>query len=482
MYIQEHEPAVGRALVDGCLAADLVYGAAEGFTSLVAPSSTVLTRAEAAALADDLPRLWQLYATLNTLYLAAVAGREAPWLQGCAEAGLAPGAIAAQRLVAAAALQPHLCRVDYVTIGATRQIAEVQWKSGGLGLFFGLHDHCTQLFPFAPATRTLGDLVQGALPFLQQFVRDGVVVCTTQGGWVRGEHFLRRRYGAAGLPYLPLTGADALRRLFERNGRYFVADGPKLRAVDLIYDHKYVDALPPAALVKLAQATIERRVWLETPLNYLYRQKWGLALPFHPDYCACFTDEERAMLIPALLLHSRQIDFTPILPYWSPTEQERLATVADLDDLAALPSGLRNSLVIKCGSGVGDYHSKSKGVFRLSGSRSAAQKVIDLVKGRILRHQEPWLLQKYVNQTYPIRVAFPSCPEQLYAIDAHARFMIYGGRHGDGAPVLLGGLGNYGREWKIGGKAPGRDGQGHLQGTAFHDLRCEYPCSLLTEH
>lgn len=471
MYIQEHEPALGRALVEACLAEDLVYGAAEGFTSLVAPSSTVLHQTEATALAADLPRLWRLYETLNTLYLAAVAGRAAPWLQQCGEAGLTPAAITAQRLVAAADLQPHLCRVDYVTIGATRQIAEVQWKSGGLGLFFGLHDHCTQLFPFAPATQTLGDLVQGTLPFLQQFVRDGIVVCTTQGGWVRGEHFLHRRYGTAGLAYLPLTGADAIRRLFARNGRYFLADGPKLRPVDLIYDHKYVDALPPAALVKLAQATVDRRVWLETPLNYLYRQKWGLALPFHPDYRACFSDEERAMLIPALLLYTRQIDFTPILNHWLPSEQERLAAVTDLDDLASLPSGLRNSLVIKCGAGTGDYHSKSKGVFRLSGSRAAAQKVIDLVKGRILGHHEPWLLQKYVNQTYPIRVAFPASPEALLPIDAHARFMIYGGRREAGTPVLLGGLANYGREWKIGGKAPGRDTHGYLQGTAFHDLR-----------
>jgi hypothetical protein len=37
-------------------------------------------------------------------------------------------------------------------------------------------------------------------------------------------------------------------------------------------------------------------------------------------------------------------------------------------------------------------------------------------------------------------------------IEAHARFMIFGGKIDGKAPMILGGNGNYGRYWKVCGR------------------------------
>jgi hypothetical protein len=81
-------------------------------------------------------------------------------------------------------------------------------------------------------------------------------------------------------------------------------------------------------------------------------------------------------------------------------------------------------LVLKCGAGIGAYYSQGRGVLRLNGSRSAAQKTLAFVKER-LAQGEPWMIQRYVDVTYPLDVCPPWAPHALQPIDAHARFMVY---------------------------------------------------------
>jgi hypothetical protein len=473
MHILRHPDETATLLVERFAASDLIYGTGETYPSLVTPSATVLSCDEVAALEADLPLLWGLYRTWHTLYRASLSGEEPAWIARLCEQGLTPAEIEAQRVTLAAGLEPQMCRVDYIAIGKRRAIAEVQWKSGGLGLFFGTRDVCTTIDPEAAAP--LGNPTERLRELILRCGRGGepVAVNGVRAVWFRGEHYLRRAYDRCGMRYIVFDRRESARRLIERGGTFFVAEGGALLRVDFLYAQEMLPALAPATIVRLAQTAAAGGVWIETPLSYVYRQKWGMALPFMPAYAHLFDNQLRTLIGPTALLHTNNIDIRVLAEGLPAAVGEQLRAVKHLDDIASLPTAARRALVLKCGGGSGAYYSQGRGVMRLNGSHAVAQGVIAFVRER-LALGEPWMLQQYVDVTYPVEIAPPWQPQQLERIDAHARLMVYGALDATGAPQVIGGLGNYSSAWKVSGKTATLDERGRLTGAAFNDLRVEH--------
>jgi len=93
---------------------------------------------------------------------------------------------------------------------------------------------------------------------------------------------------------------------------------------------------------------------------------------------------------------------------------------------------------------------------------------------------EPWIVQTYVSETHRLLMSPPDAVEDLRTVDAHARFMVFGAKTGNGPPTAMGGLGNYGAHWKVSGKTPATTPDGTVTGTAFNDLRVESPANTST--
>lgn len=469
MDILRHPDSVTEELLTLFTTDHLIYGAGETYPSLLTPSSCLLSSAETAAITDDLALLRQFYHTWNDLYRASLAGEEPRWIAELCEYGLSPAEVQAQRITLAAGLEPRFCRVDYIAIGAERTIAEVQWKSGGLGLFFGIHDVCARCAH--PIAARSGDPVRGLYALISRCGNgEPVAVNPVRSVWLRGEHYLRRAFDQQGIRYIVFDRREGMRRIVERGDSILVTDGGKLRRVGFLYGQELLSALPPPMIVRLARAAADGRLWVETPINYVYRQKWGMALPFLPAYANLFDARLRALLGKVVLLHTGTIDLTPLADGVSEMIARQFRSIRTLDDLAHLSTAARRMLVFKCSSGSGAYYSQGRGVLRLNGSRRVAQKTLMFVRSR-LAQGEPWIIQRYVDITYPVDVSPPWAPHALQHIDAHARFMVYATFDPTGLPQIIGGLGNFSRDWKVSGKSARLDEHGRIVGAAFNDMR-----------
>lgn len=439
------------------------------YASLITPSSCVIDHTATTALTEDLALLWRFYYVWNDLYRASLAGAAPRWIARLCEYGLGPEEIQAQRITLAAGLTPRFCRVDYVAIGSQRIVAEVQWKSGGLGLFAGIHDVHAAVVP-ATAGHP-GDLAGS----FREMIRgcsgtDPVAVNPVRSVWYRGEHYLRRACDRRGMRYIVFDRREGAQRIIERSGRFMVTEKGGLLRVDFLYAQELLPVIAPAMIVRLARAAADGRLWIETPLNYVYRQKWGMALPFMPDYAHLFDDRLRTLFGAVALVHDGKVDLGALADGVPAAIEQQLRMVRAIDDLADLSTAARRLLVLKCGSGSGAYYSQGRGVLRLNGSRSAAQKTLAFVKER-LAQGEPWIVQRYVDVTYPINVCPPWATYVLQPIDAHARFMVYATFDERGTPKVIGGLGNFSSEWKVSGKSARIDERGRIAGAAFNEMR-----------
>ncbi|MFQ3681831.1 hypothetical protein [Roseiflexus sp.] len=450
-------------------ASGLIYGAGESYTSLITPSSCLLDHPTTAAIAEDLVSLQRFYRIWNDLYRASLAGDEPRWIAGLCEYGLRPEEIQAQRLTLAAGLEPRLCRVDYIAFSPRRVIAEVQWKSGGLGLFFGIHNVCAAVAPVVGACP--GDPVQALRSLVREFgAGEPVAVSPVRAVWLRGERRLQQTLERQGVRYIVFDRRDSARRIFERNSAFVVSEGGKLLPIDFLYGHESLPMLASQTVVRLARAAADHRIWVETPLNYVYRQKWGMALPFMPDYAHLFDDQLRALFGAVVLLRGGEVDLSPLAGDVPATVGQQLCSVRTIDDIARLSTAARRFLVLKCGAGSGAYYSHGRGVLRVNGSHRAAQKTLDFVKER-LAQGEPWIVQRYVHTVYSIDICPPWATHDVQPVDAHARFMVYATFDTNGSPRVIGGLGNFSSHWKVSGRLAGYDERGRLTGAAFNDMR-----------
>jgi hypothetical protein len=472
MEIVSYDNKLLKDLVAQLVERKLIFGFGSRYSSLVSPSYTCLTVAEAREVETDLSHLWSLYRVWSELYLSSVRRQAPDWIRRFTEYRLSPRKIRGHRLLAHSWLEPRMCRVDYVSLGENRKIAEIQWKSGGLGLFFGIQSVYAAVAPCSANTQPIGNLTESLFRLILDSTgaNDGVAVNGVRNHWFKSEHYLKHLAAGRGLSWFPVIRDELPMRIIERSGQYFVSEGGFLHPIAFLYGLEHGNAFRQG-FERLAQATVEGRIWVETPLNFVYRQKWGLALPFMAEFKGMFDERLREVIIPTVLLNQQPLDLSPIVEHMTHAERERLLQVRNLDDIPDLPGSLRKHLVFKCGAGRGGFHSHGKGVFRVGGSKASAQKMIDFIKERMVTENEPWIVQQYVQQTYLVSMCLPDDIDRMQEVAAHARFMVFGARYTEEQPTIMGGLGNYGAHWKVSGRSPGIDDRGNLIGTAFNDMR-----------
>ncbi|MEK7597065.1 MAG: hypothetical protein AAB441_00280 [Patescibacteria group bacterium] len=473
MNILRYDPKVSIALSKKFIKEKLIYGNGNNYNSLITPSSTCLNSQEVQETSEDLYVLWKLYNTFTNIYLESLKGKAPNWIKKFTEYGMSKEEVLAHRMVCLAGLEPVSCRVDYVSLGNERKIAEVQWKSGGPGLFFGIQDVYSHEIPFDSHTKELGNMVEQFYQLILHSTgkKQPVAVNAVRDVWFNGEQYLQNAYSKRSLFYIPLDREKVAERITEKNGIFFVTDshGSRLQ-IDFFNGQGFTKFFKKEKLDILAKASINGKLWIETPLNYIYRQKWQLALPFSEKYKNLFSKKVRDIIIPTVLVSGKNINLKPLIIYM-PNVADRFLSIKTIDQIIELPISLREKLILKCGAGTGQYYSDSKGVFRLGGSRSFVKKIIDFVMKRVVKLREPWIIQVYVDSKYEIPLSLPDHLNEQSIVNAHARFMVYGGRFGKRKPVIIGGLGNFGKHWKVTGKAPKKDEFGNLLGTTFNDMR-----------
>lgn len=446
----------------------LSYGEATSYDSLLSLSVPILSHSEKCALDQDLVLLWEFYRTMTQLYLGAIDGAQPSWLVQLVEHGLSKTEIAVHRAVCRAGLEPRLCRVDYVSVGDRRKLAEVQWKTGGPGLFVGVHDlHAKLSAPHLAGTRVLGDFGGEFRAALRNRGRDGVVINDVRDMWLKGERYLRSALKDDS--YVPVVRTGLSKTLHLSRGRlYYVDARGRSRMVDALHGQEFTNAISEKLLTEITDLSLDSNLWVETPLNFIYRQKWVLALPFLGEFHSHFPDRLRDILPVGGLLNVGPLSLDALVGVIDHPEAERLRTLESLIEIADLPSGLRKRLVLKCGSGNGQYYNRGRGVFRIGGSSSSARRTLQLVADRV-SHGEPWILQEYVDQKYRVSLAEPVTPLTFFARDCHARFMIYG-RNDSGHCRCIAGLANFATHWKVSGRSWDRASKS-LSGSSFSEIR-----------
>jgi hypothetical protein len=473
MKIREYGPGTARGLVDRFVAADLVYGDSTSYSSLISPTSTILTRCEFDDLAKDLSSMWHFYKELNTLYLASLSGELPPWIAKLTEQGLSHAELAVHRMTANAGLEPRMCRIDYVTLGDDRKVAEVQWKSGGPGLFFGIYDVCQDFLPFDMGETGIANIVTsfGNVICSQNLDGDPVAANGVRSVWRRSEKYLERAFHARGVHYRAVDRACLGRVLNVSSAGVSLAGSEGTRKLQFLSSEDFSRGIPDDLVIELGLASVNERVWIETPLNYIYSQKWGLAFPFMEKYLDRFDGHLRDIIIPTALLTSGTFDLRGLVPYLDHPLREMLLGPIAMEKFVDLPASLRKAIVFKCGAGVGPYYSNSRGVFRVSGSRSSAYKLLTFIVNRMVNLGEPWIAQVYIDRKYPVPMCLPWLTDPVVNVAAHARFMVFGSRVLCGEPAVICGLANYGRNWKVTGRSTTINSSDEFDGSAFTDIR-----------
>lgn len=427
------------------------YGQSGG-SWLPSPASVRIDPAEWAEMGGDLGEVWQWYRTWNEIYCESLCGEADPSIAALVEFGLKDHEVPIQREFARLGMEPVSCRVEYVHARDRRYIAEVQWVSGGLGLFAGIDWAYDAVSAGSPKRRLLADGLLDA--FTENACGAPDILSLVRDDWLPGEGFLGRFAERRGISF---TGVD----------RSSCADVLRAKQIPagLIYGQGYTSLVPAEIFVGLARDAISRKFAPESPYNHIYRQKWGLALVHDPRYAHRFSERLRRIIPVSVLLN----DVSPRFDLLGAVD-ESFERISDLAEVIELPDRVRKSLIIKSGAGVGGFHSNGRGVFRLGGSRLAARKTVDFVRERITLG-EPWILQPFVSTPMPMPLASGIAADAFTEYDTHVKLMVFGARSASsGTAGPVGALANYGRHWKVGGRSPRLDAAGRQEGTAFTDV------------
>ncbi|WP_024804318.1 hypothetical protein [Nocardia sp. BMG51109] len=475
MKIVERSSGSVEKLVECLLSSGLVYGDSPVFSSLVSPCSVILTEHELSDIDRDLHAMWQLYTTCTYLYRAALAGEAPAWVAQLAEQGLSNAEVSAHRITAAAGLEPRMCRLDYIAMDGRRQIAEIQWKSGGPGLFLGFSDVCRKTVPIAGTAPTSSPIDDFAEVIRDRHrSRQGVLALNAvRGTWMRSEKYLERELARRNVDYRAVDRSDIGSRIESKTGRLSYRDSSGNRPVDFIHGQGFSSMISDELLLAAARAGTGDDMWIETPLNYIYRQKWVLALPFMDSFRGHFDDRIRQIVVPTALIAGPILRLETLVPHLEHPLREVLLDPVEPEAFISLPESLRRSIVFKCGSGVGPYYSDSKGVFRLGGSRSSARKVLTFIIDRIMTSGEPWIAQVFVNEKHRVPMCTPTRIGDISQYAAHGRFMVYGMRLHNNNPRVMCTLANFSTNWKVTGRSTTTGRQGRIDGASFTDIRVD---------
>jgi hypothetical protein len=440
----------------------------ERYTGLVSPSSVVLPERAATELPAQMAAIWQWNRTWHDLYSEQVAGGEEDhWLVRSTEWGTSPKALAVQRRPDVLARDPHVGRVDSVTLDPVQRVAEVQWKGGGEGFAAGIQSAYLRLRDPGRDEHALGGrLLDTWAAFFRAHARGdhAFVVNSSRATWAPSERFLidGLRERGVEMTFVPRNEIGSVIRV--EGGAVLAPFGSRLERVDVIYLDRLSEALPVDLFDGLVGAYLDGAVHVDPPPTYLYSQKFGFVLPFHRDYRDRFSDAVRELLIPSAPIGDEPPDLEPIAGAVEHPRRDLLGELREWEDLQRLPVSLRRALVAKCGSVNGRLNNAGRGVWRL-GAAATLEAVLERVRGR----GEPWILQPYLNRRWPVPLAHPD-DASAHPHAAHGRFLVYASAM-HGTHELLGGLATFSTFWKAAGKDAGEPSGGRPGGAAFVDLR-----------
>jgi hypothetical protein len=442
-----------RADVEKIVAAleqrDTVYEGA-GYSGLVCPATVDVDADAVPRLVGEMNAIWEWNRVWHDLYSAH------PSVRQLSDHGVPEKALRVQRRVLDR--EPEVARVDSVTLSPHQAVAEVQWKGGGEGFAAGVQDAYLDVIPCRQGQEPLGGVLAGSWASLYGTGR--FVVTSTRGTWRRSEQFLMDALAPAGVDLTFIPRQVIARQIRVHDGHVQAQWHGTWRRVDYLSLDRLSEALPDALFRSVIECYERGTLHIEPPPSYLYSQKVGYALPWHPLYRDSFSDDVRSVLIPTVYLNDGPRSLALLQTVVEHPQQARLAELRSWDDLQTLPESLRRAIVVKCGSINGSLNHGGRGVWRLGSPATLAAVLRRIDRG------EPWIAQPYVDRTWRVPLAMPPDGDPRTR-PAHARFCLYVRR----GPRLLGGLATFSTFWKSAGKSARTDDRGRMTGSAFVDLR-----------
>jgi hypothetical protein len=448
----------------------LWYGSASSYASLITPCTAQTDRSARDRWDHRADCVAELYRYATDLYLASVAGDAPPKYKTWTEAGHSPVEIDVHRVVASAALQPRTMRADCVGLSEdSPSIAEVQWKSGGPGFFYGHQDAYEDVLGPEPKPAPGSGLSERYLRTLADAAPDrrGTIVNEVRSEWLAGEHILSARAANMGVRYRPADRSTIAATLAVRSGGAVFVSPDGEETISVLRGRGYTERVDGNILRALVAMQLEGRLWLEAPPNLIYRQKWPLCLPFDDEHFAELPPILRDIVIPSVPVTADNWEPDRLLQHLDETvDGQRFER---LEDVVRLPGSLRARIVVKCAAGSGPLQSGGRGVIKLSGSRSQVEARLAAVSPRI-RSGEPWIAQPYVDAPFTAPLAHPEAPGIVREQEVRARVMVFSGWNGH-RWEHHGALVNTACHWKVGGAAASVAPDGSLQGAAFFPVR-----------
>ena len=465
------EPLVGAGQIYAALTARGTIYEGEKYSGLVCPCTASVAGRDVPRLAREISAIWQWNRVWHDLYAEAAASSDRiDGVLGYTDYGLTPKALAVQRRPSVLRRDPRVGRVDSVALAPHQAVAEVQWKGGGEGFAAGVQGAYLSAIPCGAGTEPLGGILTDTwAEFYRGYASGGspFVINSTRHTWERSEQYLIDALAPLGVDLAFIPRQRIGKHLTVRDHRVYADWGGAPRRVDYLSLDRISEALPDELFSQVIDAYEQGQVHIEPPPTYLYSQKIGYALPWHPRYRDAFGDEVRSVLIPSVCLNDGPASLRLLASSIEHPRRELLCAIGSWDDVQALPDGLRRRIVVKCGSINGQLNHGGRGVWRLGSAATLANVLRRIERG------EPWIAQPYVDQTWKVPLSAPAGGAPSIE-SCHARFCLYASldhAHADPSPRLLGAVVTLSTFWKSAGKSASIDDQGRIHGSAFLDLR-----------
>src|SRR5207302_1971232 len=141
--------------------------------------------------------------------------------------------------------------------------------------------------------------------------------------------------------YVPILRDDIQKNLVISDNRLCCRVGSKLTRVSFIHGYDITNRLDHREMNLMIREVAQRRLWVESPLNSIYKQKWGMALPFEPTFSKYFDDSVRSILCPSILLNSDSYDLSIAAKYVPEEQASVLEGIHQIDDLIDLSQRVR---------------------------------------------------------------------------------------------------------------------------------------------
>ena len=449
----------------------ITYGGASEFTSLLTPCSAEILPSTMEGIQADFRLSHKLYSVANALYKKSLTDESFSWIKHCVEGELSKERRAIQQLYADSQDLPKFIRLDYVTLEPKRQIAEVQWKSGGPGLFIGLQHGIEQILNGRSQISSDSQIIHAFAKALREVTGKSspVVVNIANDKWITGEWYVAQQLRSHGIKYRPVySGTREEHITIATNG--VKVDGEH---ASMLIGQSFLKDERNSTIQNLYTSSKNGTILLEPPMNVILQQKWCLSLPFFntqtdPDLLEC-----RNIIIPTAIIHKESTIRDNIQCVANLTGISELSSIENIRDLMKLPLSVRSRLVLKH-AGCGQMSSDSRGVFRLTGSRASAERIIDMAVTNIRDTGSSWILQPYVRQSNTIKVCHPKAVSDLYEVEAFGRYLLFGNTSvatSNNDYNCYAALANFSSHWKVTGSSPSQIPTERNKGSAFTDIR-----------